>query len=149
MRKTKVLLMITRDYQIEILNSSPRFLAYRFSSIGVIRFLEDSRTQIQEQKLTQALSRKIEQIRPKYLIVHLGMAFERYPIEFMTTILDINMLHPNLKIGLDRSLNYVIRQLRAIAGSEIADMDLLDRLDQKQSAFKPDAETTYLVGCLG
>lgn len=148
MDKISVLLLLSKNIDLEILNDSPRFFSYHFFAATSIQYLESTSSEKPNQKLLRNLRRKIRLIAPKYLIVHFGIAFERYPMAFLDTVLDVNELYPELKIGMDGSREYVMQHLRDFKGEDSEKTKLLGRLARKQSIFDMDTETAYLTSCL-
>jgi|GEM_PF-5022564 len=147
MKKIPVLFLVSSDIDLKILNDSPRFLLYCFFSLAAIRYLENSSSRVPGQQLQDFLSKKIRRVKPLYLIVHLGLAFERYPVEFLNAVLDIKSIFPEIKMGMDKSIEYMLQGLEVLDTSSEKNK-LLDRLAQNQSVFDMDKETAYLVGCL-
>lgn len=145
MNKIPVLLLLSRDTDLTVLNQSPRCQRYHFFSLTAMDYLGNSSA---GQTLRNALKKKIERVGAQYLLAHLGLAFDRYPVEFLTAVLDVHSLHPQLKIGLDKDLNYAIQYLRVFpaAGPEVA--SLAARLARHRSAFHMDEETAALAACL-
>jgi hypothetical protein len=145
--KKIVLLIISRDIDLEPLNNSPRFLSYQFFSLPVIQYLEDSSPRMPVGQLLQPLVEMIEEVKPSFLLAHLGLAFERYPVRFLTAIFEAYALYPTMRIGMDRNLEYILERLNSVdADSE--KMKLFDTLAQNQSIFAMNNETVHLVSCL-
>lgn len=145
--KKAVLFLTSNDIDLQSLNSSPRLTSYQFYSIAAIPILENQLSNAPKTRLQDLLAEKIRETNPLYLIVHLGLAFERYPVEFLNAVLDIKTLYPAIKIGIDRRIEYIHQQLLAPEmSSEIN--NLLDRLSMNCSIFDTDKETAYLIGCL-
>lgn len=148
MNKTPVLLLLSRNIDLNILNRSPRFPRYRFFSLTAMDYLEPSSSSSREQLLRNALNRTIERSDARYLLAHLGLAFDRYPVEFLTAVLDMHFGHPRLKIGLDKGLKYALQYLRLSAASDSEATRLAVRLARHRSAFDRDEETNALSSCL-
>src|SRR5687767_153572 len=117
MSKTPVLLLISRPIDLNVLNHSPRFQVYRFFSLTAMDYLENDLSRHKVQTLRKALHKNIERVDAQYLLAHLGLAFNRYPVEFLTALLDAQTIHPRLKIGLDKGLNYAMQSLKIFAAS--------------------------------
>jgi hypothetical protein len=117
MRKTPVLLLISTAIDLSALNHSPRFRSYHFFSLAAMDHLENDRSRPGVQALRNALDRRIARVGAQYLLAHLGLAFDRYPVEFLTALLDVQALHPRLKIGLDKGVRYAIQVLQVSARS--------------------------------
>jgi len=98
--------------------------------------------------LRNALERKIGHVGAHYLLAHLGSAFDRHPVEFLTALLDIQTIHPRLKIGLDKGMNYAIRSLGMSPAPAPEVASLAVRLALYGSVFDSDAETEALAACL-
>jgi hypothetical protein len=82
------------------------------------------------------------------LIIHLGLAFEHYPVEILNTVLDVKEFYPKIKIGFDRGLEYAIHRIRVLVKETPEKEKLLDRLINNQTFFVSDKETVYLASCL-
>jgi hypothetical protein len=148
MSKIRVLLLISRNIDLKMLNHSPRFQRYHFFALPAIDYLGNPASNPASRMLRIALERKIERVHAQYLLAHLGLAFDRYPVEFLTAVLDIQALHPRLKIGLDKGLEYAIQHLKLFAAPDPEVTRLLGRLVQNPSVFDMDGETATLAGCL-
>lgn len=148
MSKIPVLLLISRTIDLNILNHSPRFPRYRFFSLTAIDYLENNRFRHKAQALQNALHRKIERVGAEYLLAHLGLAFDRYPVEFLTALLEIQAFYPRLKIGLDKGLCYALQYLRASAVPSLEVNNLAARLAKGRRPFNSDEETDALAACL-
>jgi hypothetical protein len=148
MNKIPVLLLISRAIDLSALHHSPRFQRYHFVSLAAMDHLENDRLRPKAQTLRNALNRKIERVGAQYLLAHLGLAFDRYPVEFLTTLLDVQELHPRLRIGLDKGLDYAMQSLRISAASAPEVNSLVARLARRGSVFNRDAETEFLAACL-
>lgn len=148
MMKTPVLLLISRAINLSVLNHSPRFSGYHFFSLAALDYLEDDQVWHKAQTLRKALHREIDQVGVQYLLAHLGLAFDRYPVEFLTALLEVRTLHPWLKIGLDKGLRYAIRYLKLSGVSRPEVNSLAARLVRQSSAFDSDEETQSLAACL-
>jgi hypothetical protein len=148
MSKTPVLLLISRAIDLNVLNHSPRFQSYHFFSLTAMDYLENDLFRHKVQTLRNALHRNIERVGAQYLLVHLGLAFDRYPVEFLTAVLDVHVRHPGLKIRLDKGLMYALQYLRLSAASDPEATRLAVRLAQHRSAFDRDEDTDALSSCL-
>ena len=148
MSKTPVLLLISRNIDLKMLNHSPRFQRYHFFSLTAMDYLGSPSPNPARQTLRTALERKIVRVDAQYLLAHLGLAFNRYPVEFLTAVLDLQSLYPQLKIGLDKGLEYAIQHLKLIVAPDAQVTGLLGRLVQNRSAFNTDVETAALAACL-
>lgn len=111
-------------------------------------YLGNDRYRSGAQKLQNALDRNIQRLGTRHLLVHLGLAFFRFPVEFLSAVLDARLLHPQLSIGLDKGLPYAIQHLQLFVTPGPAYTSLLRRLIQNQSAFDTDNETAALASCL-
>ena len=146
MSKIPVLLLISRAIDLNVLNHSPRLQRYHFFSLTAMDYLGNTSSDPGGEALRNALERKIGRVGPQYLLAHLGLAFDRYPVEFLTALLDVQTLHPHLKIGLDKGLHYAIQSLRMSAAPEVN--GLAARLALHGSVFDSDEETETLAACL-
>lgn len=148
MSKIPILLLISRVIHLNVLNHSPRLQRYHFFSLTAMDYLGNTSSDPSREALRNALERKIERVRPQYLLAHLGLAFDRYPVEFLTALLDIQTIHPRLKIGLDKGMNYAIRSLGMSPAPAPEVASLAARLALYGSVFDSDAETEALAACL-
>ena len=148
MSKIPVLILISRNIDLRMLNHSPRFQPYHFFSLTAMDYLGYSSSNRAGQTLRNALDRKIGRVEAQYLLAHLGLAFDRYPVEFLTAVLDVYTLHPQLKIGLDKGLDYAIQNLRMSAAPDPEVISLAVRFARHRSAFSMDKETAALAACL-
>ena len=128
MNKIPVLLLISKNIGLRILNNSPRFSSYRFFSLSAIQYLEDPTSKLTGLRLQNVLNQKINLIKPQYLIAHLGLAFERYPVEFLNAVLVVKAACPEIKIGMDRSLEYVIQHLQVFYDANCEPTSVLRRV---------------------
>lgn len=143
MNKIPVLLLISKEISLRTLNDSPRFSSYRFYSLSAMQHLERPASKAARPALHHVLGRKISRIKPQYLVTHLGLAFERYPVDFLNAVLDVKLLHPEIKIGTDRSLEYAIQHLQAFHETNPEISSLIDRLVQNRSVFDLDDQTVF------
>ena len=148
MSKIPVLLLISRAIDLNVLNHSPRLPRYHFFSLTAMDYLGNTSSDPGGEALRNALERKIGRVGPQYLLAHLGMAFDRYPVEFLTALLDIQTLHPHLKIGLDKGLHYAIQSLQRSVAPAAEVNSLAARLALHGSVFDSDEETETLAACL-
>jgi hypothetical protein len=51
--------------------------------------------------LVDRLTRKITQFEPEIVLVHTGLAFDRFPVDVSDVILAVSRLFPHLRIGLE------------------------------------------------
>jgi hypothetical protein len=149
MSKIPVLLLISRHIDLHVLNQSPRYQRYRFSSLTALDYLGNGSTGRKGQTLlTNMLDKRIKKVKAQYLLAHLGLAFDRYPVEFLTAVLDVHTIHPRLKIGLDKGLKHATQYLRLFAAPDPEVKRLLNRLGRNRSAFDADGEMAVLAGAL-
>ena len=148
MSKIPVLLLISRDIDLKTLNHSPRFQRYRFFSLTAFDYLGNASSNPGRQTLRNALDGKIGRISAQYLLAHLGLAFDRHPVEFLTAVLEVQTLHPRLRIGLDKGVEYAIQHLQIFAAPDPQVTRLLGRLVQNRLTIAMDRETAVLVSCL-
>jgi hypothetical protein len=148
MSKVPVLLLISRSIHLNVLNQSPRFLRYHFFSLTAMDYLGNISSRRGEEGLRDALDRKIMRVGAQFLLAHLGLAFDRYPVEFLTALLDVRLLYPRLKIGLDKGVPYAIQYLKLSAASGPEINRLIGRLARRGSVFDSDEETQALAACL-
>jgi hypothetical protein len=146
--KIPVLLLISRDIDLYILNHSSRFQSYHFFSLTAIDYLGKPSTIPASQRLQIALKRKIRLIRAQFLLAHLGFAFYRYPVEFLTAVMEIQSLHPQLKMGFDKGINHAIQYLQLFATPSPEVTRLSGRIIQNRSTLEIDREMATLASCL-
>lgn len=148
MSKTPILLLVSKEFPLDVLNNSPRFLAYSFYSVAAIQYLEKIVEQGNNNYLLDILCDQIRTILPKYLIVHCGLAFTHYPFEFLDSVLEIKKIFPDLNIAMDRSFESIDLHLNAIRNSTDSVFVLRNRLTQNRSLFYLDEEVRLLISCL-
>jgi hypothetical protein len=148
MSKIPVLLLISRAMDLNVLNHSPRLQSYHFFSLTAMDYLENDRFRHKAQTLRNALHTNIDRVGAQYLLAHLGLAFDRYPVEFLTALLDVQILHPHLKIELDKGLDYAIQYLKLSAAPDPEVNSMAARLNLHGLAFDSDKETETLAACL-
>lgn len=148
MNKTKILLLVSKEYPLDVLNNSPRLLTYSFYSVVAIQYLGSTLGKKNNPRLLDILCDQIRRIQPKYLIVHLGLAFTRYPFEFLDAVLEVKKTFPDLNIAMDQSFEYIDRYLNTIRNSAESIYILRNRLSQNRSLFFFDEEVKFLLGCL-
>ena len=148
MSKIPVLLLISKRIDLNILNQSPRFRSYRFVSLTAMDYLGGPSTIPASQSLQGALEKEIRLVRAKYLLAHLGMAFYRYPVAFLTAVMEVQSLYPDLKIGFDKGSHHAIQYLELFAapGPEIT--SLSGRIIQNRSTPEFEQEMAALAACL-
>ena len=148
MNKIPVLLLISSHIDLTVFNQSPRFQSYCFFSLTAMDCFRNDSYSCRGQTLRNVLQRNIERVGAQYLLAHLGLAFDRYPVEFLTAILDVHSLHPQLKIRLDKGLLYAFQYLRLSVVPEPEVTCLAARLAHHRSAFERDEEMDALSSCL-
>lgn len=148
MSKIPVLLLVSRTIDLNVLNHSPRFENYHFFSLTALDYLENDPFEHKAQTLWNALHSEIERLGAHYLLAHLGLAFDRYPVEFLTAVLDIHSHHPQLKIGFDRGLHFAIRYLKIFPSPGPEVHSLVARLTRHRLALDREDETALLAACL-
>jgi hypothetical protein len=146
--KIPVLLLVSTAIDLEGLNHSPRFSRYQFHLLDALHTLESSESANTDIQLLTRLDEVIQQVKPVYLIVHLGLAFERYPCTLLTTVLNAKEHYPLIKIGFDRGLDYVINCLQNLSNAEYNHKLILQRLVNSQ-LISWDEEIIHLASCLG
>jgi hypothetical protein len=148
MSRIPVLFLISNPVDLDTFNQSPRFQQYHFFSLAAMDYLGDHSSSRRPQTLESVLTRTIEEVGAQYLLAHLGLAFDRHPVEFLSAVLDAHALHPRLKVGLDKGVHYALQslQMSTAPGPEAA--SLAARLVRHRSAFHMDEETTALAACL-
>jgi hypothetical protein len=99
-------------------------------------------------KLQNALDRKIEHVGAQFLLAHLGLAFYRYPVEFLAAVMEIQSLHPQLKMGFDKGINHAIQYLQLFATPSLEVIRLSGRIIQNRSTLEIDREMAALASCL-
>lgn len=147
MRKIPVLFLLSSDVDLKIFNSSPRLMNYQFYSLAATLYLYSSLYKKPEQRLKINLIKKIDEVKPAYLIIHLGLAFERYSTEFLLAILDATDLYPKLKIGIDMTFEYIVRTIDNLDASP-EKKELLKRLKKSSLSFVMEPEAMFLAGLL-
>ncbi len=147
MRKIPVLFLLSSDIDLKIFNSSPRLLNYQFYSLAATLYLYNSSNEKPEQSLKNNLIKKIKEIKPAFLIIHLGLAFERQPTDFLLAILDVAELYPRLKIGIDMPIKHMIRTTDNLDASTEKN-ELLKRLKKFSLSFVMEPEAIFLAGLL-
>lgn len=148
MKKIRVLYLISTNIDLRSINNSPRYSKYHFFTLDAMKYLEGFDTISSSKKLAKSLSDTIQRIKPLYLIVHLGLAFERYPIEFLNPVLDVKTTHKKLKLGLDRGLEYAIDRIQAIKYQTLDSENIIKKLRNDYLLFESDEETLHLASLL-
>lgn len=148
MNRIPVLFLLSTYIDMKELNKSPRFSSYRFYYLTAIRYIEKNNASLSIRKMTNALNKKAHKIGPSHLIVHLGLVFERYPFEYLISVLDMKVHHKSLKVGLDRGLEYAIQRIQLIHSSTFDKENLINRLIANRLLFESDEETLHLASLL-
>ncbi len=148
MSKTPILLLVSKEIPLDVLNNSPRLLDYSFYSIAAVQYLEKIVDQGNKNYLLDVLCEQIRTILPKYLIVHIGLAFTRYPFEFLDSILEIKKIFPDLNTVMDQSFEYIDQYLNTFRNSKSGVSALRSRLSQNRSLFYLDEEVKILLSSL-
>ncbi len=148
MERIPVLFVTSKEIDLSVLNDSPRFPDYCFRALAALPLLQEGPPESARARLAAALAACIESTRPGCLIFHLGLAFDRFPAEFLGAVLDTRLAHPEITIKLDRPLEYLTGSLRLWRNVTPQTLDLLDALALHPGLFETDDETAQLVGCL-
>ncbi len=148
MRQIPVLFVTSKDIDLGVLNDSPRFPAYCFFGLAALPLLQEGPAAGARDRLAAALRARIAETSPGCVIIHLGLAFDRFPAELLGAILDTRRAHPGLAIKLDRPPEYISETLRLMKNASPQALALLDALRQDPALFETDDETAGLVACL-
>ena len=143
-----MLLLVSTSIDLKALNDSPRFESHSFFALNAMQHLDKLNSTHKTQSFLDILDNTIKYVKPSYLIVHLGLAFEHYPAEILNTVLDVKEFYPKIKIGFDRGLEYAIHRIQVLVTATPEKKKLLDRLINNQSFFDSDKEMIYLASCL-
>ena len=138
--KSAVLLLRSTFIDVSSLNVSPRYPQYVFHIFETLKYLEG------DFSLTDTLAEIIsfiEQIDAKFIIVHLGVCFQKYPIQLMHLVRALKDYEPSLRIGLDMGKGYALTLLRGLSGRENGMGEIIELIE---SGYLVDesSETMYL-----
>lgn len=148
MDKIPILLLVSKVYPLDALNDSPRFSAYRFYSVAAFQYFGGVLEEGNGSNLLGELCDQVRKIQPKYLIVHLGLAFTRYPFEFLDSVLEIKEIFPDLNVAMDQNYEFIDLYLNTIDNSADNVYVLRSRLAQNRSLFYLNEEAKLLLSCL-
>lgn len=148
MSKIPVLLLISTAINLNALHLSPRWQRYHFFALTALDYLGNGPSRSGAGTLLNALEQEIGRVEAQYLLAHLGLAFDRYPVEFLTTLLEIQRLYPRLQIGFDKGLHYAMQVLQVSTAPGPQVKRLAARLARVRAAFDRDEETRELATCL-
>jgi hypothetical protein len=112
MTKTHVVFLVSTPIDKDVINDNPKYIKFKVHIIPLLEYIQsddiDALTNI-----LPALFKRLKSYKPRIVIFHLGVAFDRYPRNYIKIIIALHNQFPTIIIGLDKGIKYIQKRIVA------------------------------------